>query len=103
MKIDGLPALDAIKRLNPSTGSAKGTNKDIGRIDFRQVLTEALNNVNALQKSAAAGAQDFALGVDDNIHKVMIATEKAQLAMDMTVAVRNKVLEAYKELMRLQF
>ena len=103
MKIDGLPALDAIKRLNPTTESAKGLNTDIGRFDFRQVLTEALNNVNALQKSAAVGAQDFALGVDDNIHKVMIATEKAQLAMDMTVAVRNKVLEAYKELMRLQF
>ncbi len=103
MKIDGLPALDSIKRLDVVTESVKGLNADIGRIDFRQVLTEALNNVNELQKSAAAGAKDFALGIDDNIHRVMISTEKAQLAMDMTVAVRNKVLEAYKELMRLQF
>ncbi len=103
MKIDGLPALGSIKRLNPTIESAKGLNTDIGQIDFRQVLTEALNNVNELQKSAAADAKDFAFGLDDNIHRVMISTEKAQLAMDMTVAIRNKVLEAYKELMRLQF
>jgi flagellar hook-basal body complex protein FliE len=47
--------------------------------------------------------QAFASGEEQNVHELMITLQKAGLAMSMTSAVRNKVMEAYKEVMHLQF
>lgn len=71
--------------------------------EFANILQEALGSVNEVQKEAQGVAQDFALGNIDSIHKVMIASETAQLAMDLTLAIQQQVLDTYKELMRLQF
>jgi flagellar hook-basal body complex protein FliE len=45
---------------------------------------------------------DFAVGKTDNIHQVMIAAEKAKIAVNLTTAVQSKAIDAYKEIMRLQ-
>ncbi len=45
----------------------------------------------------------FASGEQQNVHELKISLQKAGLAMNMTTAVRNKALEAYKELARMQF
>lgn len=46
--------------------------------------------------------EDFVLGRTDSIHQVMIATEKAKLALDLTVAIQNKIISAYNDIMRMQ-
>ncbi|NLM14005.1 MAG: flagellar hook-basal body complex protein FliE, partial [Epulopiscium sp.] len=61
-----------------------------------------IEQTNALQKEADQVALDFAMGKTDNIHNVMIAQEKAGIALQFTVQVHNKVLEAYREIMRIQ-
>ncbi len=71
--------------------------------DFSEVLTSSLGKVNALQKEKQAMITSFASGETQNVHELMISLQKAGLAMNMTAAVRNKVIEAYKELSRLQF
>ncbi len=70
--------------------------------DFQQLLQDNLNKVNDLQLNSDQLTEDFALGKTDNIHQVMIAGEKAETAMKLTLAVQNKVIDAYKEIMRLQ-
>jgi len=60
-----------------------------------------LQEVNNLQKSADQAAIDLALGKIDNVHDVTIAQEKADIALQFTVEVRNKILDAYNQIMRM--
>lgn len=71
--------------------------------EFKDVLASSLEKVNNLQSERTSMIQSFASGESQNVHELMIAMQKASLAMNMTSAVRNKVLEAYKELSRMQF
>jgi flagellar hook-basal body complex protein FliE len=70
--------------------------------NFQAMLKENINKVNNLQLESNQLTEDFALGKTDNIHQVMIAGEKAETSMKLTLAVQNKVIDAYKEIMRLQ-
>ena len=69
---------------------------------FADTLTESLNKVNDLQKEADKAIEDFATGKTRNIHETMIAVNKADLAFRLTMQVRNKIVEAYQEVMRTQ-
>ncbi|MGE5591745.1 MAG: flagellar hook-basal body complex protein FliE [Bacillota bacterium] len=81
-------------------GAAEATGAD-GGPTFAQVLQNTLNQVAQLQATADQAAQQVATGQAQDLHTAMIAAEKATLALDLTVQVRNKVLEAYQEIMRL--
>ncbi len=70
---------------------------------FGQKLRAAIDEVDGLEKESHQMTQDFVLGRIENLHDVMIAAEKARTAMNLTLEVRNKALEAYKEIMRMQF
>ncbi|AGB40624.1 flagellar hook-basal body complex protein FliE [Halobacteroides halobius DSM 5150] len=69
---------------------------------FSNVLQKSLQDVNKLQHQANQASKDLALGKTDNIHNVMIAAQKAKLSLSLTTSVRNKVVDAYKEIMRIQ-
>lgn len=70
---------------------------------FADTLKNSLSTVNDLQQEKKAMIASFASGEQQNVHELMISLQKAGLAMNMTTAVRNKALEAYKELARMQF
>lgn len=70
---------------------------------FAKTIEDSLSQVNDLQLQKSRMIQDFASGKEQNVHELMISLQKAGIAMDMTSAVRNKVMQAYQELMRLQF
>lgn len=67
-----------------------------------QSAIQMLNETNTLNHAADQMSLDFAMGKIDNIHEVMIAQEKASIALQYTVQIKNAVLEAYNEIMRLQ-
>ena len=71
--------------------------------NFADVLASSLEKVNNLQTERSTMIDSFASGENQNVHELMISMQKAGLAMNMTAAVRTKVMEAYKELVRLQF
>lgn len=71
--------------------------------NFADVLASSLDKVNNLQTERGAMVDAFAAGQTQNVHELMISMQKAGLAMNMTTAVRNKVMDAYKELTRIQF
>ena len=69
---------------------------------FTTLLQQSLERVNGLQHEADTAARAFALGQAPSVHDTMIAMEKADLSLRLTTKVRNKVVEAYQEIMRMQ-
>mgnify|MGYP001305697057 CR=1 FL=1 len=95
--------LKALQGVGPSKGLKKsGESKEMGGQSFADTLAQSLDKVNTLQKEADVAIQDFATGDTRNIHETMIAVGKADLAFRLTMQVRNKMVEAYQEVMRLQ-
>ena len=68
---------------------------------FGDMLTEAMDKINELGKDSASKQVAFAAGENIELHEVVIAMEKYSVAMDLMLAVRNKVLEAYQEISRM--
>lgn len=70
---------------------------------FLDKFQTAISEVDQLGKESEKLTQDAVLGRVENLHDVMIAAEKAKTAMNLTLEVRGKALEAYKEIMRMNF
>ena len=71
---------------------------------FSDVLSAAMGSVsetNSLQNAAEQAEVQFVLGESDNTHDLVIAEAKASVALQYTVAVRDKIIDAYKELMQM--
>lgn len=69
--------------------------------DFASVLKESINKVNEAQVSSDNLTSKLANGEDVELHTMMIASQKASITMQATLEVRNKVVEAYQEMMRM--
>ena len=67
---------------------------------FGQHLESAIAEVNSAQLHSADMTKRFAAGEPLDVHEVMIASQEAGVMLDMTVAVRNKLVDAYQEIMR---
>ena len=67
-----------------------------------RALADSLKKVNEYELDSERINTLAAMGKIENIHEVMIAAEKSKIALQFTVEVKNKVLDAYKEIMRLQ-
>ena len=80
-----------------STGSVSGTQKS-----FADTLQDAIGSVNELQKTSDKAMQNLATGRTDNVADVMIAAEKADIGLRLMVQVRNKIIDAYQEVMKMQ-
>ncbi|MFH1738885.1 MAG: flagellar hook-basal body complex protein FliE [bacterium] len=68
---------------------------------FPEMLKRGLEEVNRLQSDSATKISDLVTGQTDNYHQVMIAVEEAGIAFQLTMQVRNQILKAYDELMRM--
>ncbi len=67
---------------------------------FGEILKNAVDNVEGLQKTSNDLQFKLAMGEVKDIHEVMIAMEKASIAMSLTMEIRDKVMEAYQTIMR---
>ncbi|NPV28200.1 MAG: flagellar hook-basal body complex protein FliE [Firmicutes bacterium] len=76
--------------------------KEAPGIPFKEIFTRAWQEANALQKEAEQKAMEAALGEAKSFHEVIIATEKAVLALQLLTQIQNKLIDAYHEIMRLQ-
>lgn len=77
---------------------------EAGKLDntFSDMLTDAIQGVDNSMKASEASVQDFVTGKSENLHDVMISMQKAQLSFQMMVEVRNRVIETYQEISRMQ-
>lgn len=69
---------------------------------FSEYLKNAVKETNTLLLESEKLADQFPAGRTDNIHEVLIAAEKASIALQFTTQIRNKILDAYNEIMRMQ-
>ena len=69
---------------------------------FGDTIKKAISDVNGAQQGADSLAAKLAAGDAVEVHQAMIAMQKASMALQFTVQVRNKVIEAYQEIMRMQ-
>ena len=98
MSIEAIAAASSLQALAP-TGMT--TVAQPPRSDFAGVLDQISTLSNQIQSNDGA-LQSVALGQSDNLHQVMMSLESARLQLDLMLQVRNKIMDAYQELMRMQ-
>ena len=79
----------------PSTGSGQESS-------FGAVLSGAIGEVESARSNAATSVEQFLGGKGDDLHTTILATQRAELEFEMFMQVRNKVVSAYQEIMKLQ-
>jgi flagellar hook-basal body complex protein FliE len=102
MKISGIPSLSGV-RLSPELQKAFGSTAapKTESPSFGEMLKEKINEVDETQKAADVAIQDVATGKSRNLHEAVLAMEMADTSLRMAVTVRNKVIDAYQEIMRM--
>jgi len=99
MEINNISQLNTIKLESIGSFSEKSSENTVS---FSTFLNESLEKVNLLEKQSEEYNVKLVTGELDNIHEVMIAAQKADIALQLTMQIRNKVIDAYKEIMRMQ-
>ena len=97
--------MDPIKSISPDLDRLANTTRSAGREDggFFETLQSFYHQVNSELKEADRAVQAFALGKGPDLHEVMIASEKADISLKFLLQIRNKLLDAYQTIMRMQF
>ena len=68
---------------------------------FGKLLTDSINQVNRLQVEADSSINDLAMGKQTDIHRTMVAMEKASISFELLMQIRNKIVSAYDQIMRM--
>lgn len=91
-----------INNISNSSGNVFVAKEKKTQSTFGEILKQSIDKVNEYQIESEKLDNLAVLGEVDNIHQVMIAAQKAEIALQFTLETKNKVIEAYKEIMRLQ-
>ena len=86
--------------VTPLVGAGKAAQLDRGA--FANVLASALAGVDREQRAASASMDAFLSGENEEVHQVALATQRSELAFGLFLQVRNKIVAAYQEVMRMQ-
>ena len=97
-----LSSIGALSPLSPTLPSAGGAGKSSsGGADFGAALKQAVGSLGQLGAKADASTLSLAKGDPIDVHEVMLNTEQASLGFSMALQVRNKLVDAYQEVMRM--
>jgi flagellar hook-basal body complex protein FliE len=96
--------IQSIKSLSTADllANKSGNTVEASTTDFAQELKNALGNVNQMQVDGERAMSDIATGSVKDLHQAAIAIDKAEISMKLMLEVRNKALNAYKEITRTQ-
>jgi flagellar hook-basal body complex protein FliE len=86
----------------PLPGSVRPAGESPSGDGFKDVFSSAVGQVESLQQQSSAAVEKFLSGDGEDLHTVALATQQADLAFEMFQAVRNKVVSAYQEIMKMQ-
>jgi flagellar hook-basal body complex protein FliE len=87
--------------VSPLSASLPGAASQNGGA-FGDILNDAIQKVEGLNNEASKSVENFLSGEGDDLHKTILATQRADLAGELFLQVRNKVVSAYQEVMRMQ-
>jgi flagellar hook-basal body complex protein FliE len=91
-----------LQGLSAGQSLASNQTSQAGSTSFGQMLGQMVQEVSAKQGAAAQSVQDLQAGNNVSLHQAMIAMEEASVSFQLMVEVRNKLLESYQEIMRMQ-
>lgn len=94
--------VNSLNKINSSLLTQNTTDENQKDVSFIDYLYKAIEEVDSLQKEAEAQTELFISGQSQNPYDMAIASEKASLALSFTLQIRNKILDAYNEIMRMQ-
>jgi flagellar hook-basal body complex protein FliE len=94
------PAVSMLARPSLDAPSPDGASASTG--PFQTVLAEAVNRVQSFQAASQGSIAQFLDGADVDLHQVALDVQKAETSFELFAEVRNKVVQAYQEIMRLQ-
>ncbi len=92
--------ISAIQQLPAQQKTVGSSDEATG--NFGQMLQDAIKQVNNDQVASKQMTNKLVTGDVQDVHEVMLAAQKASLSLNLTVEVRNKVIESYQEIMRMQ-
>jgi flagellar hook-basal body complex protein FliE len=108
--MSGIAALGARGNLTTSgmagmagAGNAGAPQENGAGAPFADLLTDAVDDVNRLENQAHKAVAGLMTGSGVDVHQAMIATQKASMAFELCLAVRNKAVQAYQQVMSMQF
>jgi len=93
--------ISSVEPVKPLSVSPAGPSSKNGG-GFGAALTDAMQKVGDLGNEATKSVENFLSGEGDDPHSTIMATQRADLAMELFLQVRNKVVSAYQEVMRMQ-
>ena len=93
----GMPTLASL------AGSGVAASSQVAAAPFADLLTDAVGQVSQLENQAHAAVSGLMTGAGVDVHQAMIATQKASMAFELALAVRNKAVQAYQQVMGMQF
>lgn len=94
--------ISSISSVSNSQGAKKAHSSNEST-SFKNILENSINEVNRYQQEANDAVSDLASGKTDDLSKVMIAVKKSDLAFTALMETRNKLVDAYNEIMRMRF
>lgn len=97
--INGISGIDGVFNTDGAKKTTAGTNTEIS---FKSVLEGLIANANETDAADKAANLELLSGNLDNMHDVIIAGEEADIALRLTVQIKNKAMDAYSEIMRMQ-
>jgi len=101
LNIPSLPPLSPVAGA-AQTGQGTATGGAQGEVGFGDLLKQALQEVNQASTVADTEARNLMTGESADMHTAMLAVQKADLSFQMMMAVRSKLIDAYREVMRMQ-
>jgi flagellar hook-basal body complex protein FliE len=81
----------------------QNANNKVTGYGFQDTLNSMISQINTQLQEADQLTQEFALGKTDSLHEVMIETEKSSISLSFLLQIRTKLLDAYQEIMRMNF
>lgn len=98
--------LNNLQKLITSGSNSQGQTKEInpsnGGISFKDIINNEIQKVNDQQIKADELTKGFISGQVEDLHSVLIATEEARLSLELAIQVRNKAVEAFREINNMQ-
>jgi len=91
-----------LRELNAAQPGLSALEAQPGQQSFGSLLGQMVQDVNARQGAATQALQDLQAGKNVSLHQAVIAMEEASVSFQLMVEVRNKLLDSYQELMRMQ-
>lgn len=99
--ITPIKAINSIDELQNLKKTSLSSSSSQAEIPFKSIFESAVNNVKQTQSGYDNEVYKMATGQSDNLHDITIASSKASLSVDLLVQMRNKILDAYDEVMRM--